>query len=146
MDSNMRDVPESMKLVRPTNYIIWSYKVKLLLMQEGLWRFVEPAASDSHPKITRSSSNTVSARREAVTVPRHVPDTGLPPMTPNITVPDHTNATDINNNRETKLRYRAGRLIISMVRDSIILSVIHLTDPKDIWQWLRHMCDVRSSS
>jgi hypothetical protein len=29
-------------------------------------------------------------------------------------------------------QYRAGRIIISMVRDSLILSVIHLTDPQAI--------------
>lgn len=40
MDPNTRDVPKSMKLAGPTNYVIWSYKVKLILLQEGLWRFV----------------------------------------------------------------------------------------------------------
>jgi hypothetical protein len=48
--------------------------------------------------------------------------------------------------REVEQCYRAGRIIISMVRDSIILSVIHLTDPQAIWLRLHSMCDIKSSS
>jgi len=54
--------------------------------------------------------------------------------------------TDIKTARENELRYRAGRIITSLVRDSIILSIIHLTDPYGIWRRLRTMCDIRSSS
>ena len=55
MDPAVKDVLESMKLSGPNNYILWSYKVKMILLQEGLWHFVE------FPMLTRSSSNAVSS-------------------------------------------------------------------------------------
>ena len=36
----MKDVLESMKLQYPSNYILWSYKVKMILLHEGLWKYV----------------------------------------------------------------------------------------------------------
>lgn len=57
MDPSIKDVPESMKLVGPSNYVIWSYKVKMILLQEGLWRFVEPATG---PSLSASATSTES--------------------------------------------------------------------------------------
>jgi len=36
-------------------------------------------------------------------------------------------------NWEIELQSRASQIIISLVRDSIILSIIHLIDPHEIW-------------
>jgi len=36
MDPSVKDALESMKLTGASNYIIWIYKVKMNLMQEGL--------------------------------------------------------------------------------------------------------------
>jgi len=122
MDPNTREVPESMKLAGPANYIIWSYKVKLLLMQEGLWKFIEPANSDQTGAASSDQSGSVTNG------------------------PAPEGRTPANIEKEAEQRFRAGRLIISTVRDSIILSVIHLTDPQDIWRRLKNMCDVKNSS
>jgi hypothetical protein len=62
----VKDVPESMKLSGPSNYILWSYKVKMILLQVGLWRFVEPLTM-----MTRSTNATSSptTRSKAVEIP-----------------------------------------------------------------------------
>lgn len=48
--------------------------------------------------------------------------------------------------KESEQRSKVGRIIISMVRDSIILSIIYLTDRLDIWSRIQSMCNVKSSS
>jgi hypothetical protein len=118
MDPSVNDIPESMKLAGPSNIVIWSYKVKMILMQEGLWRFVEPL-----PVAAASSNNTGQTSGESATTDNttsRIPATTTPVE---IVAP----AT-----RDMEQQYRAGRIIISMVQDSIILSVIHLTDPQAI--------------
>ena len=136
----MKDVPESMKLVGPTNYVIWAYKVRMILMQESLWRFVEPSSTGDNTPSASSSSGTSSAATNPGTPDPDSADTTTPSLN---TMPAVTNN---NLARDTELRYRAGRIIVSTVRDSILLSIIHLTNPQAIWLRLRSMCDVRSSS
>jgi hypothetical protein len=136
----VKDVLESMKLVGPANYVIWAYKVRMILMQESLWRFVEPSSTGDNTPSASSSSGTSSA----TTIP------GTPnPNSADTTTPSQKTMPAITNNnpaRDTELRYRAGRIIVSTVSDSIFFSIIHLTDPQAIWLRLRSMCDVRSSS
>lgn len=140
MDPSVKDVPESMKLVGPTNYVIWAYKVRMILMQESLWRFVEPSSTGDNTPSASSSSGTSSAATNPGTPDPDSADTTTPSLN---TMPAVTNN---NLARDTELRYRAGRIIVSTVRDSILLSIIHLTNPQAIWLRLRSMCDVRSSS
>jgi hypothetical protein len=132
MDPSVKDVPESMKLVGPSNYVIWSYKVRMILMQEGLWRFVEPVAA-----VASSSNSTGQTSGESTVIVNTTSSIPVASVSAELSTPAP---------RETEQRYRARRIIISMVRDSIILSVIHLTNPQAIWLRLRNMCDIKSSS
>jgi hypothetical protein len=132
MDPSVTDVPESMKLAGPSNYVIWSYKVRMILMQEGLWRFVEPVAA-----VASSSNSTGQTSGESTVIVNTTSSIPVASVSAELSTPAP---------RETEQRYRARRIIISMVRDSIILSVIHLTNPQAIWLRLRNMCDIKSSS
>jgi len=66
----MKDALESMKLAGPSNYVIWSYKVKMILMQEGLWKFIKPAANQRHATdmATSASMELNAATREITAV------------------------------------------------------------------------------
>jgi hypothetical protein len=132
MDPSVKDVPESMKLVGPSNYVIWSYKVRMILMQEGLWRLVEPIAA-----VASSSNSTRQTSGESAVIVNTTSSIPVASVSTELSTPTP---------RETEQCYRARCIIISMVRDSIILSVIHLTNPQAIWLRLRSMCDIRSSS
>jgi uncharacterized Tic20 family protein len=130
MDPAVKDVPESMKLSGPSNYILWSYKVKMILLQEGLWHFVEP------PTPTVSSSSTVSnptTRSGAVENP-------VVPIA-RTTAPDPRTAPN-----EEELKYRVGCIITSTLQDSIMLNIVHLIDPLAIWRRLKVMCEVEDTS
>jgi len=59
MDPSVKDVHESMKLAGPSNYVIWSYKVKMILMQEGLWKYIEPGTS--RPAADTATSGSIDS-------------------------------------------------------------------------------------
>ena len=117
MDPSVKDVPESMKLVGPANYVIWAYKVRMILMQECLWRFVEPSSTGDNTPSVSNSSGTSSANTNPGTPNPDSADITAPPQN---TIPEITNN---NPTRDTELRYRAGRIIVSTVSDSILLSI-----------------------
>jgi hypothetical protein len=104
----------------------------MILMQEGLWRFVEPVAA-----VASSSNSTGQTSGESTVIVNTTSSIPVASVSAELSTPAP---------RETEQRYRARRIIISMVRDSIILSVIHLTNPQAIWLRLRNMCDIKSSS
>jgi histone deacetylase 1/2 len=126
MDPSVKDVPESMKLGGPENYVLWSYKVKMLLLQEGLWKHVQPTAVAS----TSSSSSSGNTGSGGTSGGGATIISGGPPSTTN----------------EEEMRYRAVRIIISTLQESILLNVVHLTNPREIWEELRQMCEVESSA
>ena len=65
----MKDVPESMKLSGlSNNYILWSYKVKMILLQEELWCFVEPLTAMTRSTNAASSPTTRSKAVENPTL------------------------------------------------------------------------------
>jgi hypothetical protein len=130
MDPAVKDVPESMKLSGPSNYILWSYKVKMILLQEGLWCFVEPPTPTASSSSTVSSPTTRSGAVENPAVPTARTTASDPRTAPN----------------EEELRYRARRIITSILQDSIMLSVVHLIDPLAIWGRLKVMCEVENTS
>jgi hypothetical protein len=133
----VKDILESMKLAGPSNYMIWSYKVKMILMQGGLWKYIEPifvAASSS------ASVSSLEGSRGAVSPARGL---GAPTAVKLVAAMAKVAAKVA---KELEQRFKARKIIISMVRDSIILSIIHLTDPLDIWSRLKSMYDVKSSS
>lgn len=99
MDPSVKDVPESMKLVGPANYVIWAYKVRMILMQESLWRFVEPSSTCDNIPSASSSSGTSSAATNPGTPDPDSTDTTTPPQN---TIPM---VTDNNLARDTELRY-----------------------------------------
>jgi hypothetical protein len=131
MDSTLKDVSTSIKLQCPSNYILWNYKVKMILLQDGLWKYVEGigviSSSTSAWNIgtaTLSALNTITATiATAMATPVQQPA--------------------MNTNEQ---RYRAGRITISTLKDDIMLSVVTMTDPKHIWTRLQHSFDVQSSS
>lgn len=128
MDPTLRDLSDSAKLEGQENYLLWSYRVKMLLMQENLWRFIAPA-STSNPDGGSSSS----ADSESVTTSVAGPSAAAQTVT-----------SSPNDDAERKIR--ACRIIISTVKDHIILHVLHLTDPLAIWTKLRTMYDIQSPS
>jgi hypothetical protein len=129
MDPVVKDVPESMKLSGPSN-ILWSYKVKMILLQEGLWCFVEPPIPTASSSNAMSSPTTRSGVVENPIVPTARTTTSDPRTAPN----------------EEELRYRVGRIITSTLQDSIMLSVVHLIDILAIWGRLKVMCEVENMS
>ena len=129
-----KEVPESMKLEGQNNYILWSYKVKMLLMQENLWRFVLPASSTtslSEASGTATSSSAVSGTTASITTDKSAPAAAVNPA------PTQDDSAQ---------KFWACRVIIATVWDSILLHVIHLTDPTEIWTRLRTLYDVQSPS
>lgn len=130
MDPTFREVADSMKLDGQSNYILWSYKVKMMLMQENLWRFIVPAVE------VPSSSGSTSADSGTATSPT------APPIP---TIHDTLAAVPAQHDVAEK-KIRACRIIVAMVKDPIILHIIHLTDPLEIWNKLKTMYDVQSPS
>jgi len=88
-------------------------------MQENLWQFVEPQEINTQTSSSSSNSNNGAA---AVT-------TDLDPIFLGATVSDGTTTQASELARELELQYRVGRIIVSMVRDSIFFSIIHFIDP-----------------
>ena len=88
----------------------------MILLQEGLWKYVEDVED-----VDSSSTNVESMGR--VTTTTHQP---------------------ISNSDEQ--RYKVRRIIISTFQDDILLSVVSMTDPNQIWLGLKNVCDVQSSS
>lgn len=119
MDSTLRDVSDSTKLEGQSNYLLWSYRVKMTLMQESLWRFITPAtqASSSSNSDSGTTSNLTSGAAAAPTT-----------------------------NDEEERKIRVCRIIVATVKDHIILHILHLTDPLEIWEKLKSMYDVESPS
>lgn len=123
-----------MKLEGQSNYIIWRYKVQMLLLQESLWKYVEPdleQAGGSNP----SSCGNSCATRGATPSGSQYPSGG---STPNATIAAAA-ATESE-------KIRACRILISMVKDSLLLHVIHLTNPLKVWQKLKKMYDLQTPS
>ncbi|KAG0596946.1 hypothetical protein M758_UG298300, partial [Ceratodon purpureus] len=121
-----------MKLIDPSNYITWSYKAFMILLQKGLWRFVLPEVYNACKSGTTSdndisSTNNFDSTNE-VSPTQNISAATIPPTTGHLT------------------QVQGHWIITSTVRDSIVLSIIHLTYPRDIWQQLRHMCNIWSSS
>jgi hypothetical protein len=124
MDTSVKEVPESMKLQGVHNYTIWCYKVMMMLMQEGWWRFIAPG-DDSDTSSFGQGGSTLETEE--------VPSYGVAPSI----VPARNIATQ---------RIKAGWLIISTLGDGVIIHVVHLTDPKEIWDRLDDKYNVKSSS
>lgn len=142
MDPIVKDVLESMKFFGPSNYIIWNYKVKTLFIQEGLWRFVDPTATAAHNVIYSTATSLISVNiiieKNSTSLPSH------PNLAPTITIVSVTSL--LNLGWKTKYHHHAKCIIISLVWDSILLSMIYLTNPQNIYLCFNHMCDIQSSS
>jgi hypothetical protein len=119
----VKEVPKSIKLQGAQNYVLWSYKVKMLLMQQDMWKHVE-ASSD------RSRSSTFSENRS------------LDQEDSSYGVAISALAASEN----IKTRITVGRLIMSTLIDSIMLNVIYLHDSKQIWDRLHGKYNIQSSS
>lgn len=124
MEMSLKDVPETMKLEGQANYSIWSYKVKLMLMQEDLWCLVDPAQVG--PQDLSIGGGTVE-HGGAVS----------PPGTPR----SLGGSTDAD-----KQRVRAARIITSTIKDSLFPKIQHFTHPAAIWGKLRSMFEVQNNA
>lgn len=119
-----------MKLEGQANYMIWSYKVKMFLMQEDLWRYISPATNSTSSSSSSSADSGIAANTEAGDTGGEQGSGSAVPVA--------------NGDMERKIK--ACRIIIATVKDSLLLHVIHLTDPLAIWNKLRTMYDVQSPS
>lgn len=72
MDATLKEVLELMKLKGPINYVIWSYYVEMILMQEGLWKFIDStrrsnkskAASSKRPRLQSGCTLTTWEKKK----------------------------------------------------------------------------------
>jgi hypothetical protein len=140
MDPLVKDVPESMKLQGPANYILWSYKVKMLLLQEDLWKYIEPHA----PDLTKDTSDSSSVGGKSGETGGKTATTGG--SNSRTSFGETSSPSASLSMADNKDKFRARRLIISTVRDSLMLSIIHILDPEVIWLKLKGMCQIQSSS
>jgi hypothetical protein len=101
--------------------------VKMLLMQQGLWKHIDTESGESRSDTSKGSGSGTSKESGLGTSEGSL-----------IPAPSAINIA--------KERVIAGRLIISTLSDSIILNVIHLVDPKQIWNRLNGKYNVQSSS
>lgn len=69
MDPIGKEVPESMKLQGPSKYILWSYKVKMILLQEGLWKYVEAAEEVDSGETSAESTGVTSTPNQQILAP-----------------------------------------------------------------------------
>jgi len=97
-------------------------------MQEGLWCFIKPDSDQLDTATSlNASSNLVNVAMPNVSFGEGSPDN----RSPMVNIPT-VSLTGTYGAWTNELCFRTGKIIISLVRDSIILNVIHLTDPKAI--------------
>jgi hypothetical protein len=126
-----REVPESSKLQGLANYALWSFKLRTILQGEKLWRVVDPdLASGTSSFTSRALSSTghaASTTTNQGAAPQPSPTQTSPPTT-------STAAPDLDD-----LRYRALRMIITSVSDSLLPHVLNISDPRTAWLKLREL-------
>lgn len=106
----MKHILASLKLSDHENYILWRYKIKIVLVRKRLWKHVDGSTIAS--TMTSGSSKVVSI---VLTTSQSVDD----------------------NNK----RYEATSITINNLKERMLLNVIHLVDPKEIWNSLRNLCE-----
>jgi hypothetical protein len=130
-----RDIPESSKLLGAKNYAIWSFKVRTVLQGERVWHVVDPITAPISESASSSQSGSGSDIGTLTT-----PDGGTskekqptsPPSTPVSTL----------NLEDTK--YKAMRVIVPTVHDSIAPHIMHISDPRLVWIKLRDLYKSKS--
>jgi hypothetical protein len=131
-----REVPESSKLQGLANYALWSFKLRTILQGEKLWRVVDPdLASGTSSFTSRALSSTghaASTTTNQGAAPQPSPTQTSPPTT-------STAAPDLDD-----LRYRALRMIITSVSDSLLPHVLNISDPRTAWLKLRELYESKS--
>jgi hypothetical protein len=125
--SIQREVPEGSKLQGAPNYTLWSYKVRTILQRERLWSVVDPigvstvgASPTTAVSDLGENSNTTTATPSSTSAP--ILATSASPTT-----------TPLETQSDDDLRYRATRIIVLIVKDSIMPHIMNIIDSRRIW-------------
>jgi hypothetical protein len=145
-----------MKLEGVSNYTLWAFKIKQILLREKLWHIVSPDGAASlgdtgtsnnttsrEPLVIRRSSSTGSlSGQNAASTGQSAPLASQPVApTENTPTAPTRNAADLQDQK-----YRAFALLTLSVKDSILPRILMLTEPADVWNVLRNLFESNSTS
>jgi hypothetical protein len=120
-----REVLKSSKL-DGVNYTLWSFKIRTVVRGERVLQVVDP---DIVPQMPRSSTVPLRA------APADSGESNAANTTTAATTEDSTRLTTTLPpvQDEETLMYRALRIIIPTVKDSIMSHIMNLDDPRQVW-------------
>jgi hypothetical protein len=138
---SVRDIPESSKLQGAKNYAIWSFKVRTVLQGERVWNVVDPIIAS----ITESTSSDHSAFGSGSGVDIGAINTSEGDTT---VCKEKQAATPLPASHPTSnledTKYKAMRIIVPTVHDSIAPHIMHISDPRLVWIKLRDLYESKS--
>jgi hypothetical protein len=146
---SVRELPESMKLTRASNYLVWSFRVKQILMREKVWRFVDPiihpvcvtddTSIGSTSMAGGSAATPGDGTKEPETLDSKRKDKEID------TTGSATTITPAVANQE-ELRQTALIIINLSMSDRVIERIKNYSDPSLLWKRLKGLYDTDSSA
>ena len=117
-----RKVPKSSKLIGDSNYAIWSYKIRTALQSEKAWKVVNLDILNNSPIVGDSSS--IDSGTSDTSDTREKKDASSSIAAP---LSSLASSTELD-----ELRYKAVRIIVAIVKDALVLHIMHKVDPRDV--------------
>lgn len=143
MDTN-KDMSESMKLEGASNYSIWAFKMKQILLREKVWSVVETHHNVEH---TGTSGDSTSSPNSG-TVTEHTTTVGAATTAGAFSAqqpaPQQVSTALVPDTQE--LKNKAFALITLSVKDTIIPHLMSFSDPALVWTKLKNLYESTSSA
>ncbi len=123
----MITIDNSSKLEGASNYGIWKFKIKTMLIREDLWDLVNPAVDQALGVAEVVDADATSGEVATQTAPRV----------------SRARAQDATT---TKRKYKALAIIVSSIRDELIPYVVDLDDSQTCWKTLQYLYETHNAA